>query len=152
MTRTEGYNDMLARIFPSEDPARHHVLTATIQVTDACNLRCTYCYQINKASPETGKKFIDMILTGQMDEYCDNRVLDGIILEFIGGEPFLEIDLIDELTDYFICRMIDLRHPCLNRYRISICSNGVLYFDPRVQRYIKKHFNHLSFSISIDGN
>jgi sulfatase maturation enzyme AslB (radical SAM superfamily) len=35
---------------------------------------------------------------------------------------------------------------------ISICSNGLLYFDERVQRYMQKHKNHLSFSITIDGN
>jgi radical SAM peptide maturase (CXXX-repeat target family) len=35
---------------------------------------------------------------------------------------------------------------------ISICSNGLLYSDPRVQAYLKKHVTHLSFSITIDGN
>lgn len=35
---------------------------------------------------------------------------------------------------------------------ISICSNGVRYFEPDVQKFIRKHHSHLSFSISIDGN
>ena len=154
--RDENYNDMLSRLFATEGE-NEHVVTATLQVTDACNLRCTYCYQINKhtnrMSFETGRKFIDMLLseTG-LKTYYDGKSTTGIILEFIGGEPLLEIDLIDQLTDYFISEMIRLRHPLLNRYRISICSNGVLYFDERVQRYIKKHLRHLSFSISIDGN
>ena len=33
-----------------------------------------------------------------------------------------------------------------------MCSNGILYFTPKVQDFIKKHQTHLSFSISIDGN
>lgn len=130
--------------------------TATIQVTDACNLACTYCYQINKCTHsidlETGEKFIDDLLTGVYDNYGDYANAQGIILEFIGGEPFLEIDKISHFTDYFIQRMVDLNHKWLHRFRISICSNGVLYFNPKVQEYIKKHAKHLSFSISIDGN
>lgn len=35
---------------------------------------------------------------------------------------------------------------------ISICSNGVLYFTDKVQRFLEKHKGHLSFNISIDGN
>ena len=38
-----------------------------LNVTDACNLACTYCYQINKGtrkmSFETAKKFVDYLLT-----------------------------------------------------------------------------------------
>lgn len=157
--RDEQYQDLLPRLFPAHDgPENHHVVNATIQVTDACNLRCTYCYQINKSThvmpAEVGRRFIDMILDESMGvrEYHQGKTADGIILEFIGGEPFLEIDLIDELTDYFIGEMIRKNHPCATRFRISICSNGLLYFEPKVQAYIRKHFHHLSFSISIDGN
>jgi len=73
-------------------------------------------------------------------------------MEFIGGEPFLAIDLIDKITDYFITQMIIKKHPWATRFMITICSNGVLYFDERVQTYIKKHLHHLSFSVSVDGN
>lgn len=154
MKKTRNYHDYLINLFPD----CKNVINATIQVTDACNLACSYCYQINKGhhtiSLEYGKKFIDMLLefNNGFEKYYTRGKLDGIILEFIGGEPLLEINLIDKLTDYFINRMIELEHPCLNRYRISICSNGVLYFQPEVQAYIKKNLNHLSFSISIDGN
>lgn len=114
--------------------------TATIQVTDNCNLSCTYCYQINKCTHsidiETGKKFIDDLLTGVYDSYGEYDKAQGIILEFIGGEPFLEIDKIAIFTDYFIQRMVDMNHRWLHRFRISICSNGVLYFHPKVQEYI----------------
>ena len=55
-----------------------------------------------------------------------------MVIEFIGGEPFLEIDLIDKITDYFINKLIKLNHPWATRYRISICSNGILYFEPKV--------------------
>lgn len=151
----EQYDGYINRLFNT--PEGHtSSTTVTLQVTDACNLACTYCYQINKhtnrMSFETGKLFIDNLLDGNYDKYGHYNIVDSVVLEFIGGEPFLEIELVDKLTDYFIQAMIDRNHKWLHRFRISICSNGVLYFDSRVQEYIKKHSKHLSFSVSIDGN
>ena len=164
---TENFQDKIARLYGNRDPqgispedlSKHKGLTrtCTLQVTDACNLACTYCYQINKhhhrMSFDVAKRYIDMILEDDKDnDYINSEISEGLVVEFIGGEPFLEIDLITDITDYLIGRMIELDHPWLNKFMISICSNGVLYFDPRVQDYIEKHKHYLSFSISIDGN
>ena len=100
---------------------------------------------------ETAKKFIDLILDNNeaTAQYIDAEHSDSVIIEFIGGEPFLEIDLVSEITDYFIAEMIRRNHHWATRFRISICSNGVLYFDPKVQEYLNRHKNHLSFLPSI---
>jgi sulfatase maturation enzyme AslB (radical SAM superfamily) len=87
-------------------------------------------------------------MTARIDSYNTN----GVVFEFIGGEPFLEIELIDQITDYLVSEMIRLNHPWATKHIFSISTNGILYFDPRVQEYIKKHFWNLSLSISIDGN
>lgn len=155
--QVEQYQDMIARLFPvrqSADGRRQMARSVTFAVTDACTLRCTYCYQCVKADHymdfETARKFVDLLLDGSA--YINTENSPGVIIEFIGGEPFLAIDLIDRITDYFIGQMILRKHPWATRYMISICSNGTLYFEPAVQAYIKKHLHHLSFSISIDGN
>lgn len=47
---------------------------------------------------EVAKKFIDLILsykTEEDNEYINLENSNGLIIEFIGGEPLLEIDLID---------------------------------------------------------
>lgn len=130
----------------------------TVQVTDACNLCCSYCYQINKStnvlSLENAKKFIDLILTDDdsINSHISQNNADMVILDFIGGEPLLQIDLVDQITDYFIKRMIELDHPWLPYYQLTVGTNGTLYFDPRVQKYIKKHIGRLSFNITVDGN
>lgn len=154
--KLEQFQDYLARLFSEEHPEggeRRLARTVTFAVTDACSLRCTYCYQGIKAHHvmdfETAKKFTDMVLAG--NRYINPENSPGVIIEFIGGEPLLEIELVDKITDYFIGEMIRLRHPWATRFRLSICSNGTEYFDPKVQAYLKKHLNHLSFSISIDG-
>lgn len=100
------------------------------------------------------KDFIDKLLTNDesIRNYIDTDNTLGIILEFIGGEPLLQVELIDQIIDYFMEQTIILHHHWYNKFRVSICSNGVLYFTPKVQEFLKKHQKHLSFSISIDGN
>lgn len=89
----------------------------TFQVTDACNLACTYCYQTNKGtrrmSLETAKLAVDKLLSGVdgFGEYIDVKKSPAIVLDFIGGEPFIEIELIDKIVDYFRMRAIELEHP-----------------------------------------
>ncbi|WOC33071.1 MULTISPECIES: radical SAM peptide maturase, CXXX-repeat target family [Caproicibacterium] len=157
--RIEQYQDYIARLFPPTAKIKSgngRVLsrTVTLQVTDACNLCCTYCYQTHKQHHvmdfNTAKEFIDMLLSDRY-AYINTKNSPGIIIEFIGGEPFLAIDLISKISDYFIEQVVKQHHPWATKFMFSICSNGTLYFDPRVQGYIKKHLNHLSFSISVDG-
>lgn len=163
LRRVEQWQDMIARLYPekiSMDEDRERVLsrTVTMQVCNNCNLACSYCYQINKGkssmSLDTAKEFIDLLLSGDkgFEEYINPEISPSIILEFIGGEPFLEVELIDKIVDYFRERTIELMHPWATNYCISICSNGVLYFDEKVQKFLNKNKDHMSFSISIDGN
>ena len=63
--------------------------TLTFVVTEDCNLRCKYCYITHKSNGKvlklkTAKKFIDYIL-----ETDSINKSDAVILDFIGGEPFL---------------------------------------------------------------
>lgn len=151
------FSSFLEKYYPEEtvDIGKSGAKSVTIQVTDSCNLRCTYCYQINKKSNfiklEDAKKFIDYVLFSN-SEYCNPSQTAGLILEFIGGEPFLAIDIIDEICHYTLEQMIKSDHPWLYRTKFSICSNGTLYFEPKVQNFIHKYNNLLSFGISIDGN
>lgn len=141
-----------------EDGVRVLTRTVTFQVTEDCNLACTYCYQVHKTqkamSWETAKKAVDMLLssTEENNPYINPTISPGIIIEFIGGEPFLEIELIDKIVDYFKSEARRLQHPWAEWFCISICSNGVLYFDDRVQRFLMKNRNNLSFSVTIDGS
>lgn len=165
MKEFEQWQDMIARLYPEtikydekSNGTRSLSRTVTFQVTDECNLCCTYCYQINKGKRkmkfEYAKKLIDMLLSGdpRLGGYVDVKTSPGIIIEFIGGEPFLCVDLIDQICTYFYSEAIRLMHPWATKFCISICSNGVLYFDPKVQKFLNKWRNNISFSITIDGN
>ena len=160
---TEQYPDRLRRLFPEENRdckmcvGGNFVRNITMQVTDQCNLRCTYCYEHAKTparmSWDTAKKFIDMILAS--DErtagYIQSRQCPGVVLDFIGGEPLLEIDLISDICDYFIEQTILLDHPWATRFRFSMSTNGVLYFDERVQKFLQRHGQHTWMNVTVDG-
>lgn len=124
----------------------------TICVTEDCNLSCKYCYMTGKNSStrldfNVAKKAIDYILTNRED-FND----EAVCWEFIGGEPFLEIDLIDKICDYIKLQMYILCHPWFNNYLFNFSTNGLLYNTPKVQDFIKKNREHISIGISIDGN
>ncbi len=168
-TKFEQYQDYLSRLFQAEysfekdyiDESRFGTdiltKTATFQVTDDCNLKCTYCYQINKGkrrmSLETAKQFVDLLVEDSYkdDTYVSLKTTPGIVFEFIGGEPLLEIDLIEEICDYIEWKLITEEHPWAISHIYSFISNGVDYFDPRVQNYLTKYHGRVSFSISLDG-
>lgn len=158
------YTDYIARLYPefTEGKPSHGVgrvisRSFTFQVTDACNLACTYCYQTHKGtrrmSFETAKLAVDNLLTGAngFGDYVSLENSPAIVLEFIGGEPFLEIELIDQIVDYFRETAIEMKHPWADNFMISICSNGVLYNDPRVFKFLRKNRDVLSFSVTVDG-
>lgn len=160
-----SFTDFIAKCYPDASegsatmgPDRILTRTVTFQVTDKCNLACTYCYQINKSVRrmkfEDAKLFIDKLLSGEdgFNEYVSVKNSPGIVIEFIGGEPFLEVDLIDQIVDYFRLRTIELNHPWADKFCISICSNGVLYTDPKVQKFLQKNKDCISFSVTLDGN
>lgn len=140
---------------PSETEDK--VLAITFVVTESCNLNCTYCYETHKTNRamtrEVGKRAIDFILTDpSVLEYFDKKEPVGIILDFFGGEAFLQIELIDYMVEYFRKRSIELNLPFKDNYLINIGTNGVLYFDEKVQDFLNRNQSNINLNITIDGN
>lgn len=151
--KVNSYMEYVQHLY-DKDPI-NKITQITFQVTEDCCLNCSYCYQNhktkNKMTFEIAQKAIDSLLNNKI-EICTSDKTKGIVFEFIGGEPLLEIDLIEQIMDYYFSQGIKLNHPWIPFTKISICSNGILYFDKKVQNFIKKYYKYLSFCISIDGN
>lgn len=130
----------------------------TFIVTRNCNLRCTYCYETHKEnypmSFNTAKRAVDFLFEEDEKQsvIINNKDADCLIMEFIGGEPLLEINLIDKILDYFLDKAINLNHRWARNFLISMSSNGILYFSDDVQQFLHKYKGKISMNISIDGN
>lgn len=123
----------------------------TFIVTKDCQLACKYCYLVGKNAKErmpweVAKQAIDYIL-----EHEDEMKEESVVWDFIGGEPFLEIDLVNRICDYLKTEMFRRNHHWFNSYRFSFSTNGINYHTDKVQQFIKKNREHLSIGITIDG-
>lgn len=133
------------------------VKDVTFIVTHQCNLRCTYCYEGHKSDKrmdlETARRCVDLLFAedARGSELVNDVDAHGLILGFIGGEPFLEIELVDQIMGYFLDKAMELNHRWQTQYMVNISTNGTLGDDPRVQRFMKKYAGRLSVSVTIDG-
>ena len=125
--------------------------TVTFILTEDCQLACKYCYLVGKnkkgkMSFDIARRTIDLIMKDSLLYESDS-----IIFNFIGGEPFLEIDLIEKISNYFKIKAYKEKHPWFDSYRFSFTTNGLNYHNDKVQTYIKQNIFHLSIGITIDG-
>ena len=92
------------------------------------------------------KKTIDYLIANR-----ETFPEESVIWDFIGGEPFLEIELIDKISDYIKRKTYEENHPWFDSYRFNFSTNGLLYDNENVQKYISKNKSHVEIGISIDG-
>lgn len=151
--RRRSFPDTYAGMYPGKN-----CRTVTFIVTHNCNLRCSYCYEHNKSSKRmslnTAKRCVDLLFAAdaQNGPYISKETFDGVILDFIGGEPLLEIGLIERTLDYFRERAVALGHRWAVKYMVSISTNGVLYDTPEVRRFLARNEGRVSMGITLDGD
>ena len=124
----------------------------TFVVTQECNLRCGYCYMVGKNDMhrmdfETAKKIVDYFVNNKDTLFTT----DYVVLDFIGGEPLLEIELIDKIVDYFRLSVYKKKSKWFGRFRILIQSNGVLVSSEKFRKFLRKNHQMVSVGITIDG-
>lgn len=149
MGKKELYQNKIKTSSPSWQEGK--AKTVSFIVTEDCQLACKYCYLVGKNKKsrmgfDTARKAVNYLLK-EREIFTEK----SIIWEFIGGEPFLEIDLIDQVSDYIKRQMFIEDHPWFNSYRFNFSTNGLLYHTKAVQDYIKKNKTHISIGITIDG-
>jgi uncharacterized protein len=135
-------------------------MEVTFNITEDCNLRCKYCYELNKQKKDLSlsyaKRFIDLLLTdpdpiavlGTEDEWI---LKQGLILDFIGGDALVRPHLVEDILNYFMYKSISLNHKWALRWRASISTNGTLFDEPYVKEFLMKFRENLCLGISIDG-
>ena len=115
--------------------------TVMLILTENCNLACVYCYEHNKSkrrmSFEVAKKIIDKELTKD-DGY------EEVIIEFFGGEPFLEFDVMRRTHDYIFSKKWPKKVLCFTT------TNGTLVHK-EIKEWLKKNSKTFWVALSLDG-
>ncbi|WP_432664978.1 Cys-rich peptide radical SAM maturase CcpM [Wukongibacter baidiensis] len=117
----------------------------TLQVTQQCNLRCSYCsfsgiyndrvHSDKQMSLEVAKKGIDFMISNSLES-------PRLDVGFYGGEPLLRFDLIKECVSYA------KQQGQGKEVTFHMTTNGTLLRDEVVDFLVENNFKLL---ISIDG-
>ena len=85
-------------------------------------------------SKETAKRICDLILNqiANNNFFFDRQYMKGLVLEFIGGEPFLYVDLIDYIVKYFINKLYYIAPEVVPFVRLLITTNGMNFLTGKV--------------------
>ena len=113
----------------------------TLMPTEKCNFRCPYCFESFK-NGRMSKQTCDDIL-----RFVDNEMnkYQALIVNWYGGEPLLELEIIEYLSENFKKICGGKRKP----YIASITSNGYLLSR---ETYTKlRKCNVTDFTVTIDG-
>lgn len=116
-------------------------LTLTILPTLQCNFRCNYCYEDFKNDRITAST-IDGIVA-----FVKKNIqrFDRLFVDWFGGEPLLEINAINELSQKLIQVCRDYKKP----YIASMTTNGYLLTENVFKSML--HNKILSYQITLDG-
>jgi uncharacterized protein len=122
-----------------------HLGRLTLNISNACNLACTYCYanggnygaQPALMSPETVRKVLDRI----MDLYGEIRTL-----HFFGGEPLMNSKAIDVAAEYLHLAVSAGRTPRMPA--LAATTNGT-WSQPEVLDTLQRW--QVALTVSWDG-
>lgn len=118
----------------------------TLQLTQNCNLRCSYCpytqmnskqrhFGTQSMNADIGKMAIDFL----KDHSTGNQ---DVTIGYYGGEPLLQFKLIKELTTYAKKVLLG------KKVNFTITTNGTL-LTPSILEFLNS--NNCSLLLSIDG-
>jgi uncharacterized protein len=109
----------------------------TMQVTNMCNLKCTYCYEKNKKNKTLTEIKALEIIEKVFTKYDVRNIM------FFGGEPTLNLKIIEK-----ICKGLNT---CDQRFKFGMISN--LFFNESTLNHLISLIKtyDLKLTVSIDG-
>jgi uncharacterized protein len=117
----------------------------TLHVSNDCNLHCSYCYA-DGGNYKLPKEKMSFEVADKFIEFCVNNFnqIDSIV--FFGGEPLMNIQIIE----YICLKFKKLKEDSTLTYlpNWGIITNGTLLND-NILKVLKEHINYIT--VSIDG-
>jgi len=145
------------QLFTADEPQRVHkhmqdrdpvVKALCLHMAHECNLRCGYCFAgdgtysagvVDRGlmSLDVGKKALDFLID-------HSGVRRNLEVDFFGGEPMLNFDVVKQLVAYGRKREIETG----KKFRFTLTTNGTLLTD-EANAYINENMDNVV--ISLDG-
>ncbi len=137
----EKVDELKRAEFLHQSMHRTDMLHLILMPTEACNFRCTYCYE-----SFTRGRMTDETIKGAKALVRERaKTINTLHISWFGGEPLLEIDLMEELTREFqdIAKENDIT------YSADISTNGYFLNKEVFHRLLTMDIRQ--YMITIDG-
>ena len=124
----------------NQEPANVPIETVMLAIHNGCPLACTYCFvpkTPDKMTLETARNTVDFLLK-------QRGIQKTTRINFFGGEPFLAMDVMEEVIRYG-------NHPRPNvyhRFDFSATTSAAIA-TPQVERIVRD--SQMSLLVSLDG-
>ena len=132
---------LAAPVGPGELPP---VTALSLNVAQACNMSCSYCYADEGRFRGTARLMERDVAFRGIDWLTANAAGQAVTVGFIGGEPFLNRALVHECVEY--ARTVADRAGVVVRF--SITTNATLLREDDI-RLLRE--NRFAVTVSIDG-
>lgn len=137
----EQVDELKRAQFLHQSMHRTDMLHLILMPTEACNFRCTYCYE-----SFTRGRMTDETIAGVKALVREKaRTIHTLHISWFGGEPLLEIDLMEELSREF--QAIAKEHGIA--YSADISTNGYFLSKDVFRRLLDMDIRQ--YMITIDG-
>ena len=116
----------------------------TLVITHQCNLRCLYCYEKHKDNSSMSLALAKEIIRNEFLRAEKSDHIDELEFDFLGGEPFLQFDLMREVMEW--C----WSEPRSKPYLFSVTTNGTL-FNAEIKNWLAANAARFKVVLSSDG-
>lgn len=114
----------------------------SVTVTESCNLDCIYCYEDYKSKRCMTKELLVEIIDKELLSIPKNFLLQ---VEFMGGEPFMNFELIHDTVEYY------KQTKQIKRLFFFATTNGTLIHG-EIKEWLRENKDIFCCSLSLDGN
>lgn len=117
----------------------------SLNVAQACNLACGYCYADEGQFGGRVRHMSEQVAFSTIDRLFESTEEKRVLIGFIGGEPFLNREVLHRSVNHAVMRADESGHSVA----LSVTTNGTL-LQPEDIDLLRGH--EFTVSISLDGD
>ena len=118
--------------------------TCTLMITYKCNLNCVYCYEKYKCDKKMTFETAKHIIEKEFEFVEHSQEYDELEIDFMGGEPFMEFNLIRNIVEWIASTKRPVPWICF------ATTNGTL-LTPEIKCWMCRNRDKFVAGLSFDG-